>query len=264
MASYEIIIPLNVASDVWSFVRPHDYEVWICFLASVPILILTFLLGDYLVYPAINLDTWASFVFRNALSEVCLTSKQLVEQLPGKKLYLYQQLLMSVWVWSCFLLIMAYAGNLTAMIARPKLDMKFNKPEDLLHQDEIKLLVEDGIGAIEYMSQAPTGSTLRRLIGKTEVIYYDYLDPEEKVENCFTSTDRYTGNKNYAAICDIDSIKSRLSADFSKTGQCNWYTTQKSLFHSSHVMVFQVSNVQTFYVTLLFLYFFLEREPLSG
>ena len=66
---YEIIIPLNIENDVWSFVKPYDYGVWIFSLTSVPMLILAFLLGDYIVYPVIHFETWVFFVFRNALSE---------------------------------------------------------------------------------------------------------------------------------------------------------------------------------------------------
>ena len=151
-------------------------------------------------------------------------------------------LLIAVWIGACFILIKSYAGNLTAMIARPKLDMKFNKPEDFLYQDYIKLVLEGGTGAVEYMRQSPSGSTLRKLMEKTKIYGSDDLDPGEHEDDCFTNTDRFT--KNYAAICDIDTIKSRLSADFSETGQCNFYTTQNSPFQNpvGNVMAFQVSN----------------------
>ena len=266
MGSYDIIIPLNVENDAWSFVNPYDYEVWIFSLATVPIMIFILLLGDFLVYPAINLDTWLFFVFRNVLSESWQSYRRIEKRLPGKKLFLYQILLISVWVWPCFLLVKAFSGNLTAMIARPKLDLKFKEPEDLLYQDEIKLVVEDEIGAIEYMRQSLTGSTMRNLIEKTKVFGYDDLDPEEIMKDCFTNTDKYVKNKNYAAICDIDTIKGRLSHDFSETGKCNWYITQKSLFQSASVMVFQVSRIPShliFHYYFVFLYF-PEREPLPG
>ena len=192
--SYEIIIPLNTVNDVWSFFNPYDYEVWIFSLASVPILILTLFLGDYLIYPVINVDIWLFFVFRNALAEGWQSFRRIAKRLPGKKLYLYQMLLISVWIWYCFLLIKSYAGNLTATIAKPKLEMKFNKPEDLLYQDEIKLVVEDGIGAVEYMRQSPSDSTIGRLIEKTTVYSSDDLDPGEHEDDCFTNTDRQTKN----------------------------------------------------------------------
>ena len=51
------------------------------------------------------------------------------------------------------------------------------------------------------------------------------------------------GNYDYGAVCDIDSIKIRMSNDFSENGQCNWYKTKKSLFEVPAVMVFQVCIV---------------------
>ena len=262
MGSYDIIIPLNVENDAWSFVNPYDYEVWIFSLATVPIMIFILLLGDFLVYPAINLDTWLFFVFRNVLSESWQSYRRIEKRLPGKKLFLYQILLISVWVWPCFLLVKAFSGNLTAMIARPKLDLKFKEPGDLLYQDEIKLVVEDEIGAIEYMRQSPTGSTMRSLIEKTQVFGQDDLDPEEIMEDCFTNTDRFINN--YAAICDEDSIKSRLTDDFTETGQCNWYLAQKSLFQIPSVMAFQVRTVLGHLTFHYYSYNFPEREPLPG
>ena len=59
----------------------------------------------------------------------------------------------------------SYAGNLMAMITRPKLHMPITSAEDMLAQDEISLVVEDGVGVVDYMEAMPKGSTLRELIG---------------------------------------------------------------------------------------------------
>ena len=228
VGSYDIILPLRAENDVWSFIKPFSVELWIFSLGSIPIIMLAMALADYLRRVETEWATLVGFVLRNILSEN-------MGKMPEK--YNHQKFLTCIWMLTSFVLVMAYAGNLTAMIATPNLDMKFNKPEDLLYQQEITLVVEEEIGALEYMSQSPPGSTMRRLIEKTAVIGYG-----NNLVNCFTSTGRYTRNKNFAAICDIDSIKSRMSADFSKTGQCNWYKTEKSLFQSASVMVFQVSD----------------------
>ena len=105
-----------------------------------------------------------------------------------------------------------------------------------LYQNEIALTIEDGIGAIDYMSQSPPGSTMRRLIEKTE-----RSDPSKEFVDCFTKHNEQSGR--HAAICDIVSIKSRLSNDFSTNGHCNWYVIEETLFGASTVMVFQVGNV---------------------
>ena len=122
------------------------------------------------------------------------------------------------------------------MIARPILDMKFTEPEDFLHQREITLTIEDGIGAIEYMSQSPPGSTMRRLVEKTE-----RSEASPEFIDCFSKTNEQSGR--HAAICDTVTIKSRLSNDFTAHGHCNWYVMEQQLFLTSSVMVFQVGNV---------------------
>ena len=191
-------------------------------------------LADYLRRVETEWATLVGFVLRNILSEN-------MGKMPEK--YNHQKFLTCIWMLTSFVLVMAYAGNLTAMIATPNLDMKFNKPEDLLYQQEITLVVEEEIGVLEYMRKSPPGSTMSRLLEKTEVFEFDDDAPEEWMENCFTTTDRYIGNYDYGAVCDIDSIKIRMSNDFSENGQCNWYKTKKSLFEVPAVMVFQVCIV---------------------
>ena len=58
----------------------------------------------------------------------------------------------------------SYAGNLTAMITRPKLHMPIRSVEDLLTHEEISLVVEEGVAVIDYMEASPPGSALRELI----------------------------------------------------------------------------------------------------
>ena len=234
VGSYDIILPLKAENDVWSFIKPFSVELWIFSLGSIPIIMLAMALADYLRRVETEWATLVGFVLRNILSEN-------MGKMPEK--YNHQKFLTCIWMLTSFVLVMAYAGNLTAMIATPNLDMKFNKPEDLLYQQEITLVVEEEIGALEYMSQSPPGSTMRRLLEKTEVFEFDDDAPEEWMENCFTNTDRYIGNYDYGAVCDIDSIKIRMSNDFSENGQCNWYKTKKSLFEVPAVMVFQVCIV---------------------
>ena len=234
--SYHIVLPLKTADDTWSYLNPFDYEIWIFSLCITPIFILACVLTDYIYFHNIGWYTWFEFAIRNALSESNQSYKRLNRHLPNKKQYLYQKVLIVVWTWSCFILVKSYAGNLTAMIARPKLDMTFTKADDFLYQNEIALTIEDGIGAIDYMSQSPPGSTMRRLIEKTE-----RSDPSKEFVDCFTKHNEQSGR--HAAICDIVSIKSRLSNDFSTNGHCNWYVIEQQLLDASSVMVFQVGNV---------------------
>ena len=234
--SYYIILPIKTADDPWSYLNPFDYEIWIFSLCTIPMYIFACVLTNYIFFHYLNWYTWLEFVLRNVLSESNQSYKRLNRDLLDKKQYRFQKVLILIWTWCCFILVKSYAGNLTAMIARPKLDIKFTKAEHFLHQHEIALTIEDGIGAIEYMTQSPPGSTMRGLIEKTERI-----ESNMDFNDCFTKSNEQSGR--HAAICDIVSIKSRLSYDFTTHGHCNWYVIEETLFGASTVMVFQVGNV---------------------
>ena len=145
MQPYNIVIPVKTDDDLWSFVNPMAYQVWICALCSIPIYILAMGLAEYLCSGSGPID-WPSlvgFVVRNAFHENI--------RLPDKGTP--RKLLIIVWIWSAFIVCASYAGNLTAMLTNPKLDRPVRKPDDLLNQEDISWVVEAGIGAVEYIDK---------------------------------------------------------------------------------------------------------------
>ena len=112
--------------------------------------------------------------------------------------------------------------------------MEFEMPEDFLNQDDMTLVVTDESGALEMMRQSPQKSTMRMLLEETELMTWNKHWPS----SCFTNSTQFT--KRHASICDVISIKSLLSDDFSQSGKCNWYTTKTTFFHVPMVMAFQV------------------------
>ena len=225
--SYNIVVPLRIENDIWSFANPFNFEVWIFSLFSIPTIILTLGLAEYLTSGTISWDKWIGFVLRNVLSETS-------SQMPDRKDH--QKFLIFIWTFSCFVLVMAYAGNLTAMITRPKMVMQFEELEDFLDQDEISLVVEDGLGVIENMRQTSPDSVFNKLIDKTNRM--DTSDYENWPSGCFKPAAYYS--KNHASICDIHSTNSHLSDDYSANGKCNWYITRTKFFDVPIGMAFQV------------------------
>ena len=155
--TYTIVSPLITENDIWSYFGPFDYEIWLLILLSVPIVILCLAMVQY---PSIRIIDWrrsVEFVIRSVLSENFRSYR-------NKKFY--QNILIFIWIWTCSIIIKSYEGNLTAMITRPKLDFKFNKLEDFLNQEEISLVIEVGIEAIDKMKQTPMNSPMRQIIDK--------------------------------------------------------------------------------------------------
>ena len=147
----------------------------------------------------------------------------------------YHNIVIVIWIWSCFILIKSYEGNLTAMITRPKLNFDFTKLEDFVDQDEMLLVVEVGTEVSKYMKQYPANSTMRRIIDKTFPLG---VTGDEWPSMCFTKSTQFT--KKHASICDNLSISLLLSDDFIENGICNWYTLNKDYFERAASMAFQV------------------------
>ena len=229
MQPYNIVIPVKTDEDLWSFVNPMAFQVWICALGSIPIYILAMGLAEYLSYSTVDWPTLVGFVVRNAFHENI--------RLPDKGTP--RKLLMIVWIWSAFIVCASYAGNLTAMLTNPKLVRAITKPEDLLNQEDLSWVVEAGVGAVEYMSASPPGSTWRKIYEKIEELNYGD-EEEEWPSGCFSHSTYYSGK--HASICDIDSVRSHMHYNFSGEALCHWYITDNNFFEVSTVMVFQVLN----------------------
>ena len=223
-----IVIPLRTKNDIWSFLKPFDYRIWIATILSIPLFVLVMGCLEFHANGKVNWDQLVGFVFRNALSET-------MEKLPHKTLH--EKWLVLGWVWSCFVLIMAYSGNLTAMISRPGLDMRFTKPEDFLYQSEILLVTEDGTATVEFMKHLPINSTMRQLLDETQMLSENGMIWPS---GCFTKDKQYT--QRHASICDSYSILGLIHSDYSETGKCNWYTLQSAFKPEWAVMAFQVGS----------------------
>ena len=120
------------------------------------------------------------------------------------------------------------------MITRPKLSMKYTMLQDFLDQDELSLVIEEGVHGVKYMKQSPINSTMRRIIDQTQILSLE----EEWPSVCFLKSIQYT--KRHASICDSNSILTHLSDDFEYSGKCNWYTMKTGFYHGLMAMAFQV------------------------
>ena len=71
---------------------------------SVPIFLLVMGLADFLIFHRVEWDTLTSFVVRNAVYEGC-------PKTPDERMY--HKVFVFFWLWAVFILIQAYAGNIT-------------------------------------------------------------------------------------------------------------------------------------------------------
>ena len=228
-----VIVPITTKNDIWSFVNPLEFEVWIFWMISIPIFIISMGVADYIATRYIDWDTLVGFVLRNVFTEHTT--------MPDKEYY--RKIFIIVWTWSSFVLVMAFSGNLTAMITRPKVDMKINSFEDFLYQDEISLVMLDQDISIDELAQYPDNSPKRRALEQAQILPLNGYWPND----CFNNDTYYT--KKHASFCDIRSIHYILDEDFSKTGKCNFYEMKHDGLESNLMgMAFQVYKSLWYFV----------------
>ena len=128
---------------------------------------------------------------------------------------------------------MTFAGALTAIITKPTLDMPIKNVEELLNQNEISWIIEDGIALIEFLKASPPNSRLRRLVNGAKLL------PSSQMSGCSIKETKSELSGLSASICDINSIMALLSQDYSETGTCNYYLTEEKFQLTSNAMALQ-------------------------
>ena len=207
---------------MWFFIDPLTHEVWIGFIISIPLYLLAMGLADYLYGRSVDLGALTGFVIRNALSEQN-------SRLPSHT-KAYQKILLMIWVWSMIVLVQAYAGNLTAMLAKPNFHDPITTFEDLLTQNEMSWAIGQYSSAYHYLGKSAPDSIMKRL--------HDRAIPIEYSRTCFTK--EMEQNRGIAVLCDNSQIIALISKDYSKTGKCNYYVTEDKLLPTGRAMAFQV------------------------
>ena len=186
---FSVVVPLKHDSKMWFIIDPLDYEVWLGLMISVPIYLLAMALADYLYSGYVDLDDLTGFILRNALSEQHSTL--------SKNTKVYKKLLIMIWIWSMLILVQSYAGNLTAMLAKPKLQDPIRTLEELVSQNEIPWVIEEG--SIDfYLKSSASGSVLRRLYERATIMP-QMTALEKMMHGCFTTEIKQEGR--YGSIC---------------------------------------------------------------
>ena len=162
---YTVVLPVKLTSNMWYTVDTFSATVWILHLGSVPTFLVTMGLADLFFWGHADWGNISGFVIRHMVPNSssrfhCITTA-------------YQRILISTWVWCMMLLVLAYSSNLTAMMAKPKLQKPIRTFEELLGQDQISWVVEEGGLPQDYMSKSQPGSLMNRLLERARIIPRD-------------------------------------------------------------------------------------------
>ena len=228
--STAVIVPLETGLNMWYFTNPFTNTVWILIITSIPLYIIAMGLAHYSYKGSADWDTLSGFVIRNALSEQTST-------IPDQS-KAYHKILIITWLGFTLVLVYAYAGNLTAMLSKPKFQLPIKTLEELARQNKISWVIEQGSMTELHMQTALPGSTMS-LLHKQAGLVPHFNRREIAKYGCPTSELR--GKGRFASFCDVHRIWPMIARDFSATGKCNFYMIEERLMSSMWGAAFQVN-----------------------
>ena len=226
---HAVVVPLQFDSKMWYAIDPFQLHVWLLLIASIPIYLIVMGLTDNVYYGLVDWDDIGGHLIRNVLSENNF-------RLPDRK-QAYQKLLDITWIWSMFVIVLAFSCNLTAILAKPKLKLPIKTLHGLMSQDEISWVLEKETVVEHYMKASKAGTPMKKLYNGAKLM--PHLTLKEKLKyGCYAA--KLRGQGNYASICDVGLILPMYANDFSKTGKCNFYILEEKFLSSVYAMALQV------------------------
>ena len=222
---WAVVIPIETRSNMWFYTDPFSDNVWLTIVLSIPIYIIVMGLVYHLYSGIGDWSRVSGFVIRNALSE---QNGGLPEHASAR---VHQKILVIIWLWCTLVLVQAYSGNLTAMLAKPKLDTPIRNLDNLLEQEEISWIIRDGSPEERFMRGSESGSVKNLLYQQAMIM------PNNGINGCESAEIR-----DSASICRGNALRQMIAEDFSSTGKCNFYIVQEKILSTYYSVAFQVSN----------------------
>ena len=206
MDYHSILVPLALSPKPMGFLYPLNPWVWLATLISIPIFIITMWLLDFTYHGGYKTD-WNSavgFVLR-------VTTNQSSLEPFKKNLPEYKKLLILTWAFALFVILVSYAGTLTAMITKPSISRPINNIDEMLSQTEMKWLLETESGLYFYMLNSEEGSNMMMVYNRSKAA--DWGEIVSSVQN-----------RTYIIPTVGIAIEEWTSQDFHDSGKCNFYT----------------------------------------
>ena len=224
MTYYTIIVPLRFKDiNLLSIRDPLKFEVWICFLISIPGYILAMAFMNYLYSGRPNWEATASSIIRSALSERKSSNVK-----PPR--HMYQKLMTLMWGLMMVVLISAYKANLLAMITRPSLNEPFMNAEGMVGQTGIKWQLKETGLFHSYAKELDPERVLRKVYDKGTI-----MPSANYTKHCKEGL-----QQGIASIVDISTAMQILADNFSEKGTCNYFLTEDKILAADSALAFQV------------------------
>ncbi|XP_063867890.1 glutamate receptor ionotropic, delta-2-like isoform X2 [Scylla paramamosain] len=215
----------RIETDLFAFVRPFTWEVWLCLLGALALIWLALVLLLHLTPSAQGEQRETRNTRRSHLVWVVRTLAS--QSNPWMPLSGSRRVVTAAWLLACLIFLSSFSSTLTAMLTVPLVRLPIDSMEDLVGQTAIPWAIESG------------GFLYQILYTATDGLYKTIWDGHSaRITDCYTFR-QDIGDGKYAAICDKMTMKKVMSEDFSVRGECNYYMAREDFKAMPLALAFQ-------------------------
>lgn len=231
-SAYTVVMPVKTKPKRWFFINPFPANLWILYISTIPIYFLAMVLVYYLCHWSVEWEATGSFVLRVALIEHSSPTNDL-----GR---MFQQKLLIIILNLCFMVLTySYAGNLTAMFTKPKLQGPIRSLNELLDQNAVPWVLEAGSFLETLMSTAPPNSTTKKIQERSK-----RMSLIVSSSGCYS--DELEKSLEFGAICALEDFKTLSNKVFSEIGKCKFYAVKERFLNTRNALAIQVRTMVPF------------------
>ncbi|XP_063840772.1 glutamate receptor 4-like isoform X2 [Scylla paramamosain] len=223
-----ITIRPTLQQDVAGFLRPFDYKVWLLVLLSM--------VG--MACGMVGVVEGEGKVFfenpKNIVSKTCLWILTTLTQESSEWLPPHDagRVLVTTWMLASLVFMSSYGGILTAMLTVPRVTIPIDSLADLVAQDDLPWRLESGATMLTLLQES-----------EDEVRQKAYHGMSGTIPDCWSARHGLIKGE-FAAVCDMMTMKKTISWDFSTSGECHLYIANEKVY--SNLMVSLAFRVDSF------------------
>ncbi|XP_069945070.1 probable glutamate receptor [Cherax quadricarinatus] len=214
--------------DPWGFLFPLAPLVWATILGMLVMLAAAvFLMYSCGSVKSDDHNSWLEVAFGYV--------RILLQQDTTLPIYwLWERLLLLVWMMVTLVLTRSYSGNLMALLAVRHIPEPYHTLRDLMDDPSVKLIWEKDSATVPYLRAAKSG------------IYREIADAENIGRLIFVPRPQFPGLINtlvrrgdHVLINVHGDSKSNIAQDFTRTGKCSFYESKEEFLQIMFAMISQ-------------------------
>nr|XP_053636405.1 probable glutamate receptor [Cherax quadricarinatus] len=214
--------------DPWGFLFPLAPLVWVAILVALMALAAAvFLMSSCSSLKSTDPNYWLQVTYN-------YVRILLGQDMNVPAYWLWERVVLMVWMIVTLVLTRSYSGNLMALLAVRHIPQPYQTLRDVMDDPSVKLIWEKDSATVPFLRSAKSG--IYREIADAEKIGRVIFRPHPQFPEVI---DTLVRRGDHVLINDEYDIKSNIAQDFTKAGKCSFYESKEEFLQIRLAMISQ-------------------------